>query len=200
MALRTTCCALTLLGALAVPSMRAEAQTAHAAVWDRTRFAGQIAELIGPKNNPTGLSVQTGLQSTDVRIGPNTVYEAKTAEAEVEGLTENDYTVVTAKRSPRGWTAVRVQYDVQPFGPLRIVAGTINKVEQDERRFSLRLDPTHLRWITLNKLTRLRVDGRLVDTPGQIERGATVQVLALRTELNWVALDVNVKVSTLLHS
>ncbi len=144
--------------------------------------------------NPSGLTVQLGLLTSQVRILPQTtVIVAKSAEAEVEGLLPGDYVLINLQRRSHLMTARRLTYDVQPFFPMKSYSGAILRQSADQKRFLVRLVTNRNLWFrTSARLTRYEVDGKLQSTVPLLTKGEDVEILTYRLELNWVAVDVNV--------
>src|SRR5579872_7188417 len=129
------------------------------------RICGVVQSLQGGMTNPSGVTVQLGLVTTQIKILPQTtVIVAKSAEAEVEGLLPGDYVLVNAVRRYHLITARRLTYDVQPFFPLKAYSGTVLRQTPDQKRFLVRLVTNHTMWFrTSPRLTRYEVDGKLQD-------------------------------------
>jgi hypothetical protein len=186
----------------AVPGQIASAQRIpadFAGVLGDNRYIGEIVALVGPTNNPTGVMLQFGTDTTDITLGPKYTAQPQSAEAEVEGLAVDDYAVITVHPNYRGdLIAQRVQFDVEPFGRLRLMTGLVTWVSPNDKRMRLRLPDTGaIRTITLIRSTKYEVDGKQV-APLILGRDQTVQVLVLHLNFSLLAVDVNLKTSTTL--
>lgn len=158
------------------------------------RLVGQVGSLIGPPGNPTGMFVQLGNDTVVVSFGPRSTPQPMSAEAEIEGLVTKDYISAYVRWTRGAWTAPRVQFDVQPFGRLRTLTGTIAWVAVGGRRFRLRLPATGaVRVLTTVRQSRYELDGKPVSAPLPLSRGQAVQVLTVKGEVSLVAADINVR-------
>jgi hypothetical protein len=158
------------------------------------RFVGQVTALTGPISNPTGMTLALGLDTVDIRFGLRYSPRPLSAEAEVEGLAVKDYVALQARRSRNGLVTQRVQFDVQPFGRLQLIAGSVQTVSTDSRHVKLRLaDTGNMRWVEVLKQTRYDIDGKPAPGPVPIGHDQTLQVLVLKGDFNWVAADINIK-------
>jgi hypothetical protein len=160
-------------------------------------FPGQITALIGPASNPSGLILQLGTDSIDIRLSAKTMISGKSAEADVEGLVRGDYAVVRAKRVNRVWFATRITFDVQPIAPLRLVSGMILHVNADGRHFTLRPDVGKgTYFMRVIRQTRFTMDMRPGDAPTMLIKGAVVQILCRKIDGLWTAYTINLRSST----
>lgn len=158
-------------------------------------FSGQVTAISGPAANPTRFTLQTNDRAIDFQIVMRTNIVARSAEAQIEGLSLDDFAMVTAARPNGSWTAYRIVYDVQPWGPIRqfTVTGTVQRVDKRGRGFQLRMSGGTTHWIVVNQQSKFAVAGIPVDTPPTLIRDSVVEVLVRRAGLNWVALTVNVR-------
>jgi hypothetical protein len=170
-----------------------------AGVLGDNRYIGEIVALDGRANNPTGVVLQFGTDTTDIALGPTYTAQPQSAEAEVEGLAVDDYAVITVHSNYRGdLIAQRVQFDVEPFGRLRLMTGVVTWMSPNDKRVRLRLPDTGaVRTLTLIHSTKYEVDGKQV-SPLILGRDQTVQVLVLRLNFSLIAVDVNLKTTTTL--
>lgn len=157
------------------------------------RLVGQVQNVVGPGASPTGFTLQLGNQTADLKIVPATVFAARSAEAEVEGFITGDYALVVARRTDHGLVARRVSFDIQPFLPLRLVTGTLQRVSLNGRHVLVKLDNTRIMWLQITRQTRYRQDGKVVAIPPALTRGMQLQILAVRAYGAWVAADINIR-------
>lgn len=182
---------LALMVALALNLAPAGAQTVpivHS--YDRVHFIGQVSNVLGSSTIPDSLSLQLGTLAIDLRTIPRTTIKANSAEAQVEGLVNGDYALVTGRRVKRAWVAVRIVYDVRPFGPLRQFSGTILRVSPNNVRLLLKLDTGHNLWVRASPKAHFRMDGHLLDVPPIFTKGETIQILALN-DYGWTAYEID---------
>lgn len=156
------------------------------------RFIGQVTTLLPAAGSPTSFVLLQPNFSVSIAISPKTQLTGKSAEANVEGLVRDDYAVVTAKRMAGRWVATRIAYDVDPIPPLRIVSGTVVKPTLDGRHVNVRLDTGGARWITIGRLARYRLDGRLMEPAPILAKGEVIQLVVNRMTVPWIALEVDV--------
>lgn len=160
------------------------------------RFAGQITGVLGPDASPTGITMQLQNDRTvTVRFAPRTVLKARSAEAQVEGLTVSDFAVVQAVRVGLDWSARRVLFDVDPFGPIRFftVTGSVSRLNRAGTQVLLTFPGGATRWIILTRATRYAVDGVPTDSPPVLERTNVLQVYVHVTPRGWVADAINIR-------
>jgi hypothetical protein len=160
------------------------------------RFAGQIVALPGPTASPTGITVQLqDARTVTIHLVPKTVLRARSAEAQVEGLSLGDFAVVDAVRVGPDWNARRVLFDVDPFGPIRLftVSGTVVRLSRAGDRVLVSLVGGTTRWIFLTHDTRYALDGIPTDTVPVLQRNNVVQVDVRLAPRGWVALAINIK-------
>jgi hypothetical protein len=171
-----------------------------------SKLAGQITNIMGTSASPTGFTLQLGLQSWTLQIPLKGIIRAQSAEADVEGLVNNDYASVDARlvkivdaRSVRYvLDAQRTLFDVQPVMPLRLFMGTVARVSPDGRRITIRLDLSRTVVIHPGLMTRYRVDSRATDVPPTLAKGNMVDILARRMgDGSWVAYDLNLRSTSL---
>jgi hypothetical protein len=162
-------------------------------VIDRARFVGQVTTLLPATGSPTSFVLLQPNVAVTVSINPQTQLTGKSAEANVEGLVRDDYVVVNARRVGGKWIATRIAYDVNPILPLRTVSGSVVRLTLDGRRVNVRLDAGGTRWITIGRLARYRLDGRLVDPAPILLKGEPVQLVVNRTIDSWIALEIDVR-------
>lgn len=170
---------------------------AHAAaprqVVERARFVGQVFSLAPAAGTPTSFTLVQPSVAVTIAINPQTQLAGRSAEANVQGLARDDYAVVNARRMAGRWVATRIVYDVDPILPLMTVSGTVLRESADARRIYVRLEVGGVRWITLGRLARYRMDGRIVDLPPTLIKGEPVQLVVNRAALTWIALEVDVR-------
>jgi hypothetical protein len=158
------------------------------------KLVGQVVALTGGADTPTGFTLQIGIQTMDVTVqSARTTFIARSAEADAEGLVKGDYAVVAGRRSPHGWIAKRVDYDIDPFAPLKQFGGTLTRVSPDGRHVWMRQDIGATRIFIVNRQTRFRVDARVVDLPPLLTKGESIQLVAYRTDTGWIALFVDLR-------
>jgi hypothetical protein len=175
----------------AVPKSRPAGQLVRV-----VRFPGQVTALAGPTASPTEFTLQVRDRSVDIRIMPRTVFQARTAEAQVDGFAQYDFAVATTTRVNGEWRAARVLYDVVPFGPIRdfTVTARVVSVDARGRNVMLRLlsGDTHGVRITVN--TKYQVDGVPAVTPPVLTKDLVVVVTVHRNDAGvWVATLINLK-------
>lgn len=172
------------------------ATPAHAGqlqVIERARFVGQVTALLPANGSPSSFVLLQPNFSVTISINSQTQLTGNSAEASVEGLARDDYAVVTARRALGRWIATKITYDVDPILPLRAVSGTVLRLSPDAKRVYVRLDLLGSRWITIGRLARYRLDGRVMDPPPILLRGEAVQIVVNRTAIPWLALEIDVR-------
>jgi hypothetical protein len=166
------------------------------------RVFGQVAGILGPAAGPTGLAIQQqqGKEDTSktvtIRLDARaTILRARTAEAQVEGLTVGDFAVVQVVRSGTDLTAKRVVFDVDPFGPIRFfsVTGTLLRFNRAGTQVLLSLPGGAARWIILTSNTRYALDGIPTETVPALQHNNVLTVNVHLTDRGWVAQAVNLK-------
>lgn len=162
-------------------------------VIDRGRFVGQVTALLPATGSPTSFVLLQPTVSVTISINAQTQLNGKSAEANVEGLVRDDFAVVNARRMQGKWIATRITYDVDPILPLRTISGSVLKLTLDSRHVDMKLDTGGTRWITIARLTRYRLDGRVVDPPPILLKGEPIQLVVSRTFGSWIALEINVQ-------
>ena len=162
-----------------------------------TVFSGQVTALSGPVANPTGLTLQDRIRSVDIRIAPETMFRARSAEAEVEGLVVGDYAVIGARKGKGSWIANRISFDVRPMVAGTLVTGTIVKLSSNGKQLQLRLDTGQMQPVTIGPRTKYRIDGQPTDTPPELAKGDVVQVLMRSAPRGWTAMEINLLPSSL---
>jgi hypothetical protein len=160
---------------------------------DRARFVGQVTALLPINGSPTAFVLLQPSLSVTISINPQTQLTASSAEANVEGLARDDYAVVNAKHVQGRWIAAKITYDVDPILPLRTVSGSVVRLTPDGRRVNVKLDTGGSRWITIGRLARYRLDGRIIDPPPILLQSEPVQFVINRATIPWVALEVDVR-------
>ena len=178
---------------LALSGFAAPARAAQYQVIDRARFVGQVTFLDSAAAGPTSFELLQPSMAVVISINRQTQLTGKSAEANVEGLARDDYAVVNARRVGTRWVASKIVYDVDPILPLQTVTGSIVRVSVDGRRIYVRLDAGGSRWITIGRLARYRLDGRLLDPSPIPLKGEAVQLIVNRSALSWVALEVDLR-------
>jgi hypothetical protein len=156
------------------------------------RMVGMVANPQGSPMAPNVFTLQLGDLSTDVHVVPKTVFVPRSAEAEVEGFVQGDFALVTVKRVRREWVASRIAFDVQPLRPLRVVAGTIERVNPDGTHFSVKLDTGRTVTMRVNRDVRFRLDGHPAENPPPLLAGEVIDAVCLLRN-GWIAYDINVK-------
>lgn len=168
-----------------------------------TRFAGLISDVTGPAGAPTAFTLQYKDRFVAMHTpAKTTTFQAKSAEAEVEGLLPGDYAVVLARHLKKGWTAFVVTFDVRPFAGLRnqlLLTGTILRVAPTGRQFSLRLDSGGTRAIKVLLRTKFFLDGQPIDPPPGLAKGTYVQVVLRKSDTGWFAFLINVRTTQPSH-
>jgi hypothetical protein len=160
----------------------------------RGRFVGEVIALFGPAANPTGLTVQLGLSTADVHFGTQYTPHPLSAEAEVEGIAVHDFVSMVVRKGQGEWVAQRVDFDVQPFGRLRLVTAAIVNLGPEARHLRIRLaDTGQVRWVTLSRQTMYESDGKPLTVLPLLLRDQAVQILVIRGDLGWVAATINLK-------
>jgi hypothetical protein len=160
----------------------------------RGRFVGEVTALTGPTANPTGLTLQLGIASADVRFGTQYTPHPLSAEAEIEGISVHDYASVVVRRVKSDWVAQRVDFDVEPFGHLKLVSATVVSMTADAKHLRVRLTDTgQNRAVALVKQTLYEADGKPLTGLPQLVRDQPIQVLVVRGDFGWVAATLNLK-------
>jgi len=162
-------------------------------VIDRARFVGQVTALLPANGSPTAFVLLQPNVSVTISINPQTQLTGSSAEANVEGLARDDYAVVNAKHVQGRWIAIKIMYDVDPILPLRSVSGSVLRLTLDGRHVDVRLDTGGSRWITIGRLARYRLDGRVIDPPPILLKGEPVQLVINRAAVPWLALELDVR-------
>lgn len=167
------------------------------------RFSGQVIGLDGLASSPTGFRLQVNSRIIDFRITvPGTTFTARTAEAQVVGFGQYDFATVVATRVNAEWTAVRVLYDVVPFGPIRdfTVTGRVVSVDKKGRNALLRLTSGDTHIVRLVLTTKYEINGLPADAPITLVKDDVVEVTIHRNLGNvWIATTVNLKASPPVH-
>jgi hypothetical protein len=172
------------------------AQRSPAAQVPLARFNGQITNIVGPPDNPTGFALLVRNRAIDIRLVPTTALTPLSAEASLAGLQVNDYAVVFAHRLRKLWIANRVQFDVQPIvqGPAPVTLnGVVLRLAANPKRFQIRTDAGDVRWIFVTPKTTFRIDGQLQVGQPTLSKGDLVSVSARLLNHRWVAVEVNLK-------
>ncbi len=162
-------------------------------VIDRARFVGQVTALLPTSGSPMSFVLLQPNVTVTVAINPQTQLTGESAEANVEGLVRDDYAIVNARRVGGKWIAARIVYDVDPILPLRTVSGSIAKLTLDGRHVNVKLDTGGSRWITIGRLARYRLDGRIEDPPPILLKGEPIQLVVNKSIGTWTALEVDVR-------
>jgi hypothetical protein len=160
------------------------------------RFAGQVSGVLGPDASPTGITLRLqGDQKVTVRFAPRTILKARSAEAQVEGLMVGDFAVVQVVRANVDWSARRVFFDVDPFGPIRFftVTGSVVRLNRAGTQVLLALPGGTTRWIIITRNTHYSIDGVSTEAAPVLERSTVLQVDVHKVPRGWVAISVNVK-------
>ncbi len=168
--------------------------TAHASrlqVVDRTRFVGQVSALLPEGGSPSEFTLLQPNGPVQIAINPQTKFVPGSAEANVEGLARDDYAVVNAKRVSTRWIATRIAYDVDTVLPLVRVEGVISFVSVAGRRIDVRLNTGVVKRITIGRDARFTVGGRPTDTSLTMYTGEAVGIVANRSTVPWLALEVD---------
>jgi hypothetical protein len=186
-------CALLLIVSLLALAPAGTAWAGPGGHGNLTVFNGQVTALSGPIANPTAFTLQDRIRSVDLRIVPETMFKARSAEAEVEGFVVSDYAVVSARRVRGAWTAYRIAFDVRPMIAGTLVSGTIVKVGRTGRQLQLRLDTGQMQSVTISPRTRFRINGQPTDSPPDLSKGDLVQILMKPTDRGWVATEINLE-------
>jgi hypothetical protein len=162
----------------------------------QSRYIGQVIALDGRLDNPTGVMLQLGTDSTDIKLGPRYTAQPQSAEAEVEGLAVGDYALVTAHLVRGDLVAQRVQFDVEPFGRMKLITGSVTWVSPNGKHLRLRVaDTGNTRVLQLVRSTQYEIDGKVQIAPLLLAKEQTVQVLILHDNFQLYAVDVNLKTS-----
>lgn len=192
--------ALTLLIALGPAALAGPAHAMHGVGAKQTvrpktvTFPGQIVSLSGPSSSPTGFILQTARRTIDFRT-PATRFTARSAEALVDGFSANDFAIVRATRVNTSWVAIRVVYDVVPWGPIRTftIAGTVQRVIRPANRLLVKMISGDTHWIFMNKNTKFDIAGQPVAGPSPLARDESVQIHVHRTAAGrWIALAISI--------
>lgn len=165
------------------------------------RIYGQVAGIFGPAAGPTGLAIQQQQGKADttrtvtIRLDARTVLRARTAEAQVEGLTVGDFAVVQVNRPGTDVNARRIVFDVDPFGPIRFfsVTGTILRLNRAGTQVLLALPGGAERWIILTVNTRFSIDGSPAGYTPSFQRNNVLTVDVHLTNRGWIAQSVNLR-------
>jgi hypothetical protein len=136
-----------------------------------------------------------GDQKVTVRFAPRTILKARSAEAQVEGLMVGDFAVVQVVRANVDWSARRVFFDVDPFGPIRFftVTGSVVRLNRAGTQVLLALPGGTTRWIIITRNTHYSIDGVSTEAAPVLERSTVLQVDVHKVPRGWVAISVNVK-------
>jgi hypothetical protein len=162
---------------------------------------GEVAAIYGPAAGPTGLAIQQQQGKTDttktvtIRLDTRTILRARTAEAQVEGLTVGEFAVVQVNRTGTDVSARRIVFDVDPFGPIRFfsVTGTVLRLNRAGTQVLLGLPGRATRWIILTVNTRYSLDGLVTGYVPTLQRNNVVTVDVNLTERGWIAQSVNLR-------
>lgn len=177
-----------------VGSLVSPAEAYHPQAVERARFVGQVTTVLGSGGTPSEFILQAINGVVDIHITPQTTFVAKSAEANVEGLARDDFAVVNVRRTQQGaWVAARITYDVDPFAPLRAVTASLTRVSLDGKRLLVKADTGASRWVSIVRLTRFRMDGRLLDAPPVFLKGQSLQLVVQNTFTGWVALEIDIR-------
>jgi hypothetical protein len=159
----------------------------------RARFVGQVTALQPGDGSPTGFVLLQPNSVVTIGITAQTQFVSGSAEANVEGLTRDDYAVVTARRGGGRWIATRISYDVDPILPLLQVSGVVTNVSVNGRRVDVHLDTGPVRAITIGRDARWTLDGRTADSSISLFKGESVGFIVNRSTLPWLALEVDAR-------
>jgi predicted lipoprotein len=169
------------------------------------RFSGQVVALDGLASGPTGFRLQVNSSGRVIDFHINqisTTFTARTAEAQVVGFGQYDFATVVASRANAEWTAVKVLYDVVPFGPIRdfTVTGRVVNADKKGRSALLRLASGDTHVVRLTAMTKYEINGIITDAPIALVRDSIVEVTVHRNVENvWVATTVNLKQAPPVH-
>lgn len=157
------------------------------------RFIGQVVSIDTPGGSPTRFTLQTPTRTIFLRIAPRATFTARSAEAEVEGLSVLDYAIVWARHTPRGWLATRIAFDVRPIHipPQVTLVARVVRETLDGQHLIVRLNSGAVRWVIIDAQTRFRVDGTPAAASLTFARGQFVRLVLRRTPRGWIALQIN---------
>jgi hypothetical protein len=189
-ALATICALLVALGGASLP-VHAQATPAEPRPI-RANVFGVVVGVHGPVSNPDGVNVQLGSDTTMVRIEPGTVFEAQSAEAQVEGLAVGDYVCIPVRRVKGGPMALRIRFDVVPVPPLQVLRGTMQRFIAEGTHFTFRTDDGRFLVMRIWRDARLVVDGRVVDGSVGVTRGTPAQIICAQRN-GWVAYEIDLR-------
>jgi hypothetical protein len=158
-----------------------------------TAFYGQVTNIVGPADAPTGFTLLLNNRLVDFRVAPHATFKPLSAEAEVEGFQPNDYAAVGARRINHAWVALGIQFDVQPFRGVVTITGVIARVTPNGLRFDLQLDNGTSRWVTITPKTTFQIDGRLQAVPPLLQKGEMASVRMRPSPRGWLALQIDLK-------
>jgi hypothetical protein len=132
-----------------------------------------------------------------IHLDARTILRARTAEAQVEGLTAGDFAVVQAIKVGTDWTARRVVFDVDPFGPIQnfTVIGSVVRLNRPGTQVLLAIPGGTTRWIILTRNTHYSLDGIPIETTPALPRNSVLSVDVHVTVRGWVAQAINLRTS-----
>lgn len=171
--------------------------TASIRVAALSQFGGQIVALTGNTDNPTGFTLQMKSHNMDFKISPTTVFTARSAQAELQGFSVNDYAIVEARHVRRTWISTRIDFDITPIVPNQItLTGSVWRISINQKRLAMKLDTGDVRWVNIIARTRYRIDAQPIDGTLVLTKGEVVEIRAQRTVHGLFALDINLKTTT----
>jgi len=189
--------ALLLIASLGASGMSAHAQKlTNLTTGTPIRLVGQITNLQGTPDSPSGFTLQLGIDTWDLKIPPQGIIKAQSAEADVEGLVNGDYALIDARRIKHVLYAYNILYDVQPLAPLRLFDGTVVRVSPDGRRITIRADQNKVFLIRVALDARYRIDGKVSDSVPVLLKGNTMQILARHNLAGWIGYDLDLRTGT----
>lgn len=157
-------------------------------------FRGQVTDVTVESGMPVRFSLQTRRRIVLFRIAPYATFTALSAEAEVEGLSTQDYAVVLARHVGHLWVAVHIAFDVQPIQTVQTaVSATVIRVTPTNNAVVVRLQAGTLRRLAIVPTTRFRVAGQLTGELPTLLRGDIVRVAMRLAPRGWIAVEIDLQ-------
>lgn len=166
------------------------------------RFGGQIMALAGQPSSPSGFTLQLRDRTLDFKILPRTTFQARSAEAYVDGFAQYDFALVNATRVNGDWTANRITYDVLPFGSIRdfTVSGKVVSLDRSGKNVLLKLLSGDTHSVRMNLNTKYQLNSEPVDTAPALLKDAALDVTVHRNGNGvWIAVTINLILSVPPH-
>jgi hypothetical protein len=140
------------------------------------------------------VTLQLGTDVADIRFAPRYNLQPLSAEAEVEGLATGDFASVRAQWVKGALVAQRVQFDIDPVLPLRMVTGVITWASPNGKRLRVRLaDTGKVRPVEIARDAHYDMDNRPQSGQLTVLKDESVQLLVVKIPFDWLATELNVK-------